>query len=231
MPFNFQLLSAPWDARHLAGLIDEYETSCRRRVAELGARQPRPPAHRFARRAGAARVAAMLTRAARRRSTTATRSAWRTSPSPGAGARSSSATCRGWARARPGANADAVERGAERRLRQRRAVAAARRRLAHVNVAAQREDERSMLALYRSLIAPPPRAGARARALPAPARRRRRSFAAPRAPARAELSRRAQLGSRPQRLAQRAAAPWRPRISTARTSAPAASWSCAPTKD
>ena len=25
LPFNFQLLSAPWDARHLAGLIDEYE--------------------------------------------------------------------------------------------------------------------------------------------------------------------------------------------------------------
>jgi alpha-glucosidase len=61
LPFNFQLLSAPWDARHLAGLIAEYE-----RLLPEGAwpnwvlgNHDRP---RIASRVGAAqaRVAAML---------------------------------------------------------------------------------------------------------------------------------------------------------------------------
>ena len=103
-----------------------------------------------------------------------------------------------------------------------------------VNVAAQREDARSMLALYRSLIALRRREPALAlgRYRPLPAEGDVLAYLRT-ARERAELSRRAQ--SRLQTAAPRAralAAPWRsPRISTVRTSAPAASWSCVPTKD
>ena len=47
LPFNFQLIDAPWEARSLARLIADYEAALPpRRLAELGARQPRPAAHR-----------------------------------------------------------------------------------------------------------------------------------------------------------------------------------------
>ena len=36
LPFNFQLLSAPWDAAHLAGLIAEYERRCPRARGRTG---------------------------------------------------------------------------------------------------------------------------------------------------------------------------------------------------
>ena len=51
LPFNFQLILPPWDARHIAKLIDEYEAALAGgRLAELGARQPRPAPHRHPRR-------------------------------------------------------------------------------------------------------------------------------------------------------------------------------------
>ena len=47
LPFNFQLLLAPWDARHIGQLIEEYEAQLAGRgLAELGARQSRQPSHR-----------------------------------------------------------------------------------------------------------------------------------------------------------------------------------------
>ena len=103
-----------------------------------------------------------------------------------------------------------------------------------VNVAAQREDERSMLALYRSLIALRRREPALAlgRYRPAPAEGDVLAYL--RSPRGHEPSFLValNLGSKPQRLAQAGSTvACFPRISTARTSAPAASWSCAPTKD
>ena len=100
LPFNFQLLGAPWDARHLAGLIEEYERLLpplawpnwvlgnhdRPRVASASGRR-----RRASRRCCSSRCAA------RRPSTTATRSAWRTFPSRPAGSRiPSSAESRAW---------------------------------------------------------------------------------------------------------------------------------------
>ncbi len=52
LPFNFTLLQAPWRARDIAKLIDDYEAALPRgRLAQLGARQPRPAAHCGPRRA------------------------------------------------------------------------------------------------------------------------------------------------------------------------------------
>ena len=62
LPFNFQLHPRPGTPRTIAQLIEEYEAALPGvRLAELGARQPRPAAHRHAASGAAqARVAAML---------------------------------------------------------------------------------------------------------------------------------------------------------------------------
>ena len=76
MPSNMHLISTPWEPRALAALIERYEAALpRRRVAELGARQPRPLAASrpaSARRRRASRRCCCSRCAARRRSTTAT---------------------------------------------------------------------------------------------------------------------------------------------------------------
>ena len=54
LPFNFQLVEAPWDAAALARLIADYEAALpARRLAQLGDRQPRLSAHRRQARRGA----------------------------------------------------------------------------------------------------------------------------------------------------------------------------------
>ena len=56
MPFNFALLSTLWSARSIEKIIADYEARLAgRRLAELGARQPRSPAGREPRRAGSRR--------------------------------------------------------------------------------------------------------------------------------------------------------------------------------
>jgi alpha-glucosidase len=196
LPFNFHLLSAPWEARYLAHLIDEYED-----LLPTGAwpnwvlgNHDKP---RIASRVGPAqaRVAAMLLLTLRG------------TPTLYYGDEIGMANVSippervqdPLERNVPGLRLDAVERCAARRLRQRRAVAAARRRLG------QRECRRAARgrtldarALSKHHRAAPPRAGARGRALPAPARRRRRACLHPcRASQRAELPRRAESGLPP----------------------------------
>ena len=54
LPSNMHLISAPWEPRALADLVERYEArAAAGRVAELGARQPRPPPRRDPARAGA----------------------------------------------------------------------------------------------------------------------------------------------------------------------------------
>ena len=61
LPFNMHLISTPWDAEAIARAGRALRgRAAGGRVAELGARQPRPPADRQPRRAAQARVAAML---------------------------------------------------------------------------------------------------------------------------------------------------------------------------
>ena len=61
LPFNFQLIGADWHAGKLRQLIDGVRgRAARRRLAELGAGQPRPAAHRHPGGPAQARVAAML---------------------------------------------------------------------------------------------------------------------------------------------------------------------------
>jgi alpha-glucosidase len=158
LPFNFQLLSAPWDARHLAGRIDEYE-----HLLPQGAwpnwvlgNHDRP---RVASRIGPAqaRVAAMLLLTLRGTPTLyygdeigmadvpipperVRDPLERNVPGMGLG-RDPVRTPMQWSAAPHagfGSSEPWLPLGADWRS---------------VNVAAQREDARSMLALYRSLIA------------------------------------------------------------------------------
>ena len=158
LPFNFQLLSAPWDAAHLAGLIAEYE-----RLLPEGAwpnwvlgNHDRP---RIASRVGPAqaRVAAMLLLTLRGTPTIyyGDELGMRNVSIPPVRCRiRSSAESRDWAWvAIPYARRCS---GAPRRRPASRA--AGRGCLFHptmksVNVAAQRQDPKSMLALYTRLIA------------------------------------------------------------------------------
>ena len=132
--------------------------AARGRVAELGARQPRPPAHRLARRRRrrrASRRCCSSRCAARRRSTTATSSACATS-------RSRPQRCRTPSSAASPAWASAATRcarpcsGAPRRTPVFRLENRGSRFLATtgiVNVETQRDDPKSMLALHKALIA------------------------------------------------------------------------------
>ncbi len=61
LPFNFHLIQTAWHAPQIAALIRDYEAaSAARRLAQLGARQPRSVAPRHPRRSAQARVAAVL---------------------------------------------------------------------------------------------------------------------------------------------------------------------------
>ena len=86
LPFNFQLILAPWDARHIAPADRGVRGGAAGRgLAELGAGQSRQAPHRHpgrARSRRASRRCCCSRCAARRRSTTATRSACATCDIP-----------------------------------------------------------------------------------------------------------------------------------------------------
>ena len=194
------------DARHLAGLIDEYESLLPQGAWPnwvLGNHDRPRVASRVGRRK---RVAAMLLHAARHADALLrrrNRHDERRHPAR-ACARSAGAQRAGdGTRARPGANADAVERGAERRLRRRRAVAAARRRLAQRQ---RRRAARGRTRCSRSTAASS-RCGVASRrsrsgATGPPCRRRRARLPAPARGHEPSFLVALNLGSKPQRLAQ-----------------------------
>ena len=160
MPSNMHLISAPWEPRALADLVERYEAALPDgRVAELGARQPRPqPRSRPA--SGPRRRAwrpMLLLHAARDADALLRRRAGDARRADPARARAGSLRAqlaRPGRRPRPGAHADAVERRPQRRL----LPAGGEPWLplgdvAAINVEAERADPRSMLNLYRRLLA------------------------------------------------------------------------------
>ena len=128
LPANFHLLTHAVDARrHRRADRALRGRAAGRRVAELGARQPRPPARRPpASATGQARAAAMLLLDAARHADALLRRRDRHARRPIARrARPDASSARAGRRPRPGAHADAVGRDAG--VQHRRAVAAVRR--------------------------------------------------------------------------------------------------------